>query len=226
MTEQTYLKDFYVKGGNYSVINSQNTLFNNPYCREIMKGLGATELWSVKDGKTEFATQEAEKDFKGVLNIFFRRYYINGKPEMTGSVKASTTDISFKSECTSFSAKNEVPITWTRLISTATVFPIQFFTSAENFEITTTNTDFKVRDMLWFVLRPGGFILSFSAETFGVFVGLMSDLIYKTSQNKDLEKGAQALFKMSVQEAMFNTFAKLYLYLKTEDLLSSSVLPL
>lgn len=220
--EQNFLSDFYIKRVPKSIMLPKGTFYNNPYCESIMRGLTSDvdKSWKVVDGETVFASTELKEDFLNVLNYFFSTKYKGKEPDLSGKIENGVTNMGLVSEDLALEAKESTPVERTFWMSSNTVYPVQFIVDAEKF-LLDTDLPFKKKDILWFCLRPGGYILSLDAEQFGVLVTFMEDVVKRTA-NKSFEEKIKEMYRPTMQERIFTAFALLYKYLKDTDSLENS----
>ena len=119
---------------------------------------------------------------------------------------------------------SDKPAAVTYFIASEDSYPLQFLMKSSDliFDIEEDDyNEFKVKDFIWFCLRPGGFILSLSQEELGYFEGLMGDLI--RNNGEDIQMLASNLFKPSVQEKMYKNWGLFFKYLKDNSIIKSTV---
>lgn len=225
MMEQDLLSDFYIKRTSKSILEPKGTFKNNPYCEAIMRGL--TEdlegAWRVPVGSSEtvFKNPELKEDFLNVLTLFFNKKW-RETPEVTGIAELSQTDFSLTTSELAIEVKGKVPMQRTIWISSDTVYPFQFLLNAEDVILDTDLEDFKLKDFLWFIYRPGGFLLSLDIEQLGVLIAFLGDIVKRQPQNS-FEENVKISFRPKFQEGMFTAFASFYKYLKESGSLASTV---
>lgn len=220
--EQNLLSDFYIKRTPRSILEKQGTFHNNPYCFAIMKGLveDVDSSWKVENEETIFVSDELKEDFLNVLKFFFSNKYLNGEPDMTGTIDNGVTDLTLTTPDLALEAKGKVSVERTFWTSSSETYPVQFLVNAEDL-LLDTDTSFKLKDLVWFCLRPGGFLLSLDAEQFGVLVTLFEDVI-KRQSNKSFEDKVKEMYRPTMQENIFTAFASFYKYLKETGALETS----
>ena len=156
--------------------------------------------------------------------MFFANSWISSEPDMEGTINDNLTNLSLTTSSIVIEAKDMVPLERTFLIASDTVYPLQFIINGENLRLD-TDTSFEVKDIVWFCLRPGGFIISMDAEQFGVFVSLFEDVL-KRQETKTFQEKVNFLYRPTTQEKIFKAFASFYLYLKETDALDTSYIRL
>lgn len=245
MQETDYLSDFHAKTGVLSVLEPMGTFKNNPSCAAIMSGLtDAKDFWKVGEGDlilpdsdknwgkasiTVFNPPELKDDMIQVFKLFFsKKYKDETEPDMDGTVADEWSNIKLTTADVAFEIKPQTKITWTLFTATDKVYPIQFVVDSEQVTFD-TELPFDKKEMLWMCLRPGGFILSFTMEEFGVFNGIFNDVLKRMNKGvgKDaFHKDVEQLFKPTMQDRIYKAFAGYYKYMKEKDLIETSYIRL
>lgn len=215
MDDLSVLNTHYIKNSIRTISQPSNTLYNNPYCYALLSGIveNPDDAWFVSsEGDTVFTSSEVEKDFMAVLDLFFRNKWID-EPTVSGVAENEYSDFSIISKGIALEAKGKVLIKRTVWMSSDSVYPFQFLATADDVSLDTDSPDFVLKDFIWFVYRPGGFVLSLSAEQFGVLSAFLSDNT-KYQHRRTYSENVKQTYRQTFQEKMFKAFAQFYMYLK------------